>query len=82
MKDLSYMLVIIYDCLDGSWSHATYADHLLEDFLKQYPAPANAFHVGGPRDFFVIELADQVIASDEWFNKILFCKYFSNSVLC
>lgn len=35
-------------------------DHLLENFLKHYPVPANAFLVGGPADLFVIELTDQL----------------------
>lgn len=32
----------------------------LESFLRQFPLFPNAFLVGGPADFFVIELADQV----------------------
>ncbi|KAF4358671.1 hypothetical protein CsatB_029781 [Cannabis sativa] len=32
----------------------------LESFLKQIPVFPNAFLVGGPADFFVIELADQL----------------------
>lgn len=32
----------------------------LESFLRQFPIFPNAFLVGGPADFFVIELADQV----------------------
>lgn len=32
----------------------------LDSFLKQIPAFPNAFLVGGPADFFVIELADQL----------------------
>ncbi|PON51446.1 K-stimulated pyrophosphate-energized sodium pump protein [Trema orientale] len=32
----------------------------LASFLKQFPAFPNAFLVGGPADFFVIELADQL----------------------
>lgn len=35
-------------------------DQLLENFLKQYPMPTNAFLVGGPADFFAIELTDQL----------------------
>lgn len=34
----------------------------LDSFLKQIPTFPNAFLVGGPADFFVIELADQVIS--------------------
>ncbi|XP_050370193.1 uncharacterized protein LOC126788266 [Argentina anserina] len=32
----------------------------LESFLRQFPVFPNAFLVGGPADFFVIELADQL----------------------
>ncbi|KAF9675325.1 hypothetical protein SADUNF_Sadunf09G0020400 [Salix dunnii] len=32
----------------------------LESFLKQFPVFLNAFFIGGPADFFVIELADQL----------------------
>lgn len=32
----------------------------LESFLRHFPVFPNAFLVGGPADFFVIELADQV----------------------
>lgn len=32
----------------------------LESFLRQFPDFPNAFLVGGPADFFVTELADQV----------------------
>ncbi|KAJ6715894.1 K-STIMULATED PYROPHOSPHATE-ENERGIZED SODIUM PUMP PROTEIN [Salix koriyanagi] len=31
-----------------------------ESFLKQFPVFQNAFFIGGPADFFVIELADQL----------------------
>ncbi|XP_048233681.1 uncharacterized protein LOC8281888 [Ricinus communis] len=36
------------------------SDDKLESFLKQFPVFQNAFLVGGPVDFFVIELADQL----------------------
>ncbi|CAI9778776.1 unnamed protein product [Fraxinus pennsylvanica] len=32
----------------------------LENFLKQFPGYPNSFLIGGPADFFVIELADQI----------------------
>ncbi|XP_072961659.1 uncharacterized protein [Typha angustifolia] len=35
-------------------------DDLLESFFKQFPTFPNAFLVGGPADFFVIELTDQL----------------------
>ncbi|KAJ9178257.1 hypothetical protein P3X46_010157 [Hevea brasiliensis] len=35
-------------------------DYKLEIFLKRFPVFPNAFLVGGPVDFFVIELADQL----------------------
>jgi hypothetical protein len=37
-----------------------YAVDKHESFLKQFPVFLNAFLVGGPADFFVIEVADQV----------------------
>ena len=37
-----------------------YAADKHESFLKQFPVFLNAFFIGGPADFFVIELADQV----------------------
>jgi hypothetical protein len=37
-----------------------YAVDKIDSFLKQFPIFPNAFLVGGPADFFVIELADQV----------------------
>lgn len=37
-----------------------YAVDKIDRFLKQFPIFPNAFLVGGPADFFVIELADQV----------------------
>jgi hypothetical protein len=51
-----------------------YAVDKIDSFLKQFPIFPNAFLVGGPADFFVIELADQVysiispqgICFDEW----------------
>ncbi|XP_065867011.1 uncharacterized protein [Euphorbia lathyris] len=36
------------------------SDDKLEIFLKQFPVFPNAFLVGGPADFFVIELSDQL----------------------
>ncbi|XP_020103246.1 uncharacterized protein LOC109720498 isoform X5 [Ananas comosus] len=35
-------------------------DYLLERFLKEFPTFPNSFLVGGPADFFVIELTDQL----------------------
>lgn len=37
-----------------------HVDYLLERFLKEFPTFPNSFLVGGPADFFVIELTDQV----------------------
>jgi hypothetical protein len=37
-----------------------YADHMLSSFLEHFPNFPNSFLVGGPADYFVIELADQV----------------------
>jgi hypothetical protein len=37
-----------------------YADHLLSSFLEHFPTFPNSFLVGGPADYFVIELTDQV----------------------
>ncbi|KAJ3693682.1 hypothetical protein LUZ60_009162 [Juncus effusus] len=35
-------------------------EELLENFLKQFPQFPNAFLIGGPADYFVIELTDQL----------------------
>ena len=45
-----YFLLVFYPAVDR-----------LVNFLKQSPVFPNAFLVGGPADFFVIELADQVV---------------------
>lgn len=37
-----------------------YADHFLSSFLEHFPTFPNSFLVGGPADYFVIELTDQV----------------------
>lgn len=46
------------------------ADDKLDGLLKHCPAFPNAFLIGGPADFFVTELADQV---DCWSRHILLC---------
>nr|CAB3472194.1 unnamed protein product [Digitaria exilis] len=35
-------------------------DHLLSSFLEHFPTFPNSFLVGGPADYFVIELTDQL----------------------
>ncbi|KAG6760828.1 hypothetical protein POTOM_034011 [Populus tomentosa] len=51
-------------CSQGSPSFTTQASFITfdkhESFLKQFPVFLNAFLVGGPADFFVIEVADQL----------------------